>query len=83
MGAEIHMQTQYLTRNFHLATFLTARSHQLLRLEGERGSRIFVFANVDPSEVDAFHANTAVPVKTLLQASRELKARLRDDEVSR
>jgi hypothetical protein len=66
--------TEYLTRDLQHAAFLKAIGHELVRLEGPPGSRVFVFRNVPADDIAAYHRGTRlVNPYELFTAYRALK----------
>lgn len=58
----------------HLAAFLHASNHELLRIEGPSTRRTFIFANVEQDTVVAYYSDKAAcPPRRLLNSLRDLR----------
>lgn len=63
----------FTASDLHLAAYLLATDHPLLRLEGPPGRRSFVFDRVSPEIVTDFYSGAKVDARRLLGALRDLK----------
>lgn len=69
----------FSTSDLHLASFFLATDHQLLRMDGPPGQRVFIFRNVTEADVAAFYSGAQVDARKLLNAVRDLKALLHQE----
>ncbi len=67
---------EFTTRDVHLAAYLLATDHPLLRLEGLHGQRNLTFGNVTAEDVRRFYAGAPSDARKVLGALRDLKGLL-------
>ncbi len=70
---------EYRTRNLQLACFILARGADVPEIRGERGRGEFVFPDPEAKlgwEKELFQADTAVPVRQLFWAQKELRGQM-------
>lgn len=75
--AQMQMNSaDYSTSDLHLAAYLLATDHPLLRINGQVGQRAFVFGNVTPEAVQSFYSGAPSDARKVLGALRDLKGLL-------
>ncbi len=67
---------EFNTSDLHLAAYLLATDHPLLRINGRAGQRAFVFGNVTHEDVQRFYAGAPSDARKVLGALRDLKGLL-------
>jgi hypothetical protein len=68
--------SDFSTTDIHLAAYLLATDHSLVRLNGPPGQRAFVFGKVTPEDVQRFYAGAPSDARKVLGALRDLKGLL-------
>jgi len=66
---------EYRTSDLQMASFLKLRGHNLLRVEGPVGRKVFVFGNVTAADLSSYYV-TAVLAPDLFSAYRIMKGEL-------
>jgi len=65
---------EYLTTDLQLSAYLKTLGHEPVRVEGSRDRRVFVFRDVPPEDIAAYHRGTRpVAPQPLFAAYRALK----------
>jgi len=68
--------TEYVTTDLQLSAYLNTLGHELVRVEGPRDRRRFVFAHVPAEDVADYHRGTRpVAPQALFASYRTLKRR--------
>ena len=68
---------EYVTGDIQQGAFFRVIGRALLRTEGTRERRLFVFSNVTPEDIADYHRGTRlVEPKALFTAYRDLKRRV-------